>query len=385
MFYSEIKRFEAMRVIHVVFPVFLAYYGLIWMNRPPKFDWTPQQPIQNYPVCPKHTSEIHVVFGGSSLLGKYIAKTWKREYPNVCLINYARTSCPGCDLNILGDVRDTQHINRMFRHYNSEGNPKQTITSVLFSIKPSLTGTDWRTFMEVNFSALAEVTKIAKQTGVKHLLYVSSIAAASHFKSNHLVTESDPQPLYTDYQAPYDLSKRLAEDFILHQNDEESFRTVALRVSGILGGVGDPFFHHRMFPFLFTFNSPIIVDYGYAGNIADALAEMLRVVARGKKSAVSGQFYYFTGEHIPESKATEKMNELTGKPLLTIPYDLLNLFLDFWQWFRWDHNTYTLIDLMRCANVEQTFDNSKFHATFPDFKVKYTVLEALEHIYGSNP
>lgn len=379
-----------MRIFHVVAPAFAFYFFLRWLQREPKFDWQPSAPISNYPLCPSGTVEAHVLFGGTGLLGGYIVDTWKREFKQVCLINYSRHRCEKCDINILGDVRDTSHIRRLFSHFSSQKS-QQKITSVILAIKPALTGTSWKTFMEVNVAAVVEITKLAKEfsSGLTskapfQVLYVSSIAAASHFIPHNLAKEEETIPPYTDYQAPYDLSKRLAEDFVLEQNDPDKFRTIALRVSGIMGGAGDPFFNHRMFPFVPSFHSPVIVDYGFALNIADALAEVSKVLRQDTAPArmASGEFYYYTGEHISEGVVADRLVELTGRPLLYIPYPMLEVFFKFWQWFRWDHSTYSLIDLMRCADVVQTFDQSKFHATFPGFKPKYTVLEALEYLYG---
>lgn len=39
------------------------------------------------------------------------------------------------------------------------------------------------------------------------------------------------------------------------------------------------------------------------------------------------------------------------------------------------------MDLLRCGNIDQVFDQTKFHKAFPNFKPKYTLLEALEYVY----
>mmetsp|Transcript_15376 Transcript_15376/g.17956 ORF Transcript_15376/g.17956 Transcript_15376/m.17956 type:complete len:362 (+) Transcript_15376:182-1267(+) len=356
-----------------VWPVVLSLIFLWWTQRAPRFDWEPKAP-ETYPHCRKDATSQTLLFGGTSMLGGYIVDTWKKGEPKTCLVNYGRRPCPKCDISLIGDVRDSAHIARVFEHYKFD--------TVVTSIKPALEGTHWREFMEINAGAMIELTRLAKEAGVKNFIHVSSIAASSHYKISHMENEDHPQPLYTEYEAAYDLSKRLGEDYVLAQHEQGKFNTIALRVSGIIGGEGDPFFHHRMFPILFTFNNPVIVDYGFAGNIADALFEMTKVIR--EKPSVGGQFYYYTGEHIFENETAIALSEFTGKPLLTFPAWTLDPFLDLWQWIRTDHNTYTILDLMRCGNVEQTFDQTKFHNTFPNFKPKFTVIEALEYLYANN-
>ena len=56
--------------------------------------------------------------------------------------------------------------------------------------------------------------------------------------------------------------------------------------------------------------------------------------------------------------------------------------IEWWSWLRWDHDIYTTMDLLRMAIVPQTFDQSKFHKTFPDFEPKYTMKQAMMDIYG---
>uniref|UniRef100_A0A7S3LQX3 NAD-dependent epimerase/dehydratase domain-containing protein n=1 Tax=Aplanochytrium stocchinoi TaxID=215587 RepID=A0A7S3LQX3_9STRA len=203
-------------------PVVLSIIFLWWTQRAPRFDWAPKAP-EVYPKCPKDTTSQTLLFGGTSMLGRYIVDTWTSGDKGNCLINYGRKVCPKCDISIQGDVRDAAHIKRVFEHYN--------IDTVVTSIKPALEGTHWREFMEINVAATIEITKLAKAAGVQNFIHVSSIAASSHYKPAFMEDENSPQPLYTEYEAAYDLSKRLGEDFVLGSHEEGKFNTIALRVS----------------------------------------------------------------------------------------------------------------------------------------------------------
>lgn len=361
--------------------IIITLLTVFWLQRPPKFDWTPNNRLKGFDKCPENTDEIHFLFGGTSLLGRYIVDTWKRDHPNVCLVNYNRRKCEKCDISIQGDIRDTRFINRALEFYSSSF-VSQHLTTVILSVKPDLEFTNYKTFIEVNVNSIIEITKKAKQLGIPNFIYTSSIACSNHYTRCFLCSEETEQPLLTDYEVPYDLSKRLAEDFILAQNSD-NFKTVALRVSGILGGPGDPFFHHRAFPFILTFQNPVIIDYNYAANIADALSEIFNVLSSERGPEVAGKFYYYTGEDIPEHEVAKKLNQVTGKPLLDLPYSLSTQLIRFWQWFRWNHDYYTALDLMRMADIQQTFLQTTFHETFPNFKPKYTVLQSIDEMYGS--
>ena len=204
-------------------------------------------------------------------------------------------------MSIIGDLRDVAHVERMLKKYRPQ--------MVLTSFKPALTGVHYRAYIEVNVAAVMDFTRLCKENGVKYFLHMSSIAASSHYIAHRNSTENEPQPYYTQYEAPYDISKRLGEDFVLRSHEEGKFNTIALRVSGIIGGAGDPFFHHR-FPFMVTFNSPIVIDYGYAGNIALALVEMSRGFK--KDPSLGGQFYYYTGEPVPENVTAAAIAKVSG-------------------------------------------------------------------------
>ena len=227
---------------------------------------------------------------------------WKEHEPKVCVINYGRKPCKQCDVSIIGDLRDTKHVERMLKKYAPE--------TVVTSIKPELTGRHYREYIEVNVAAMMDLTRLCKENGVKNFVHVSSIAASSHYLAHRGAKESDPQPYYSQYEAHYDISKRLGEDYVLLNHEEGKFNTIALRVSGIVGGNGDPFFHHRL-PIIASFDSPILIDYGFAGNIALALVE----VARGlkKNPALGGEFYYYTGEAIHENVTAVAISEVSWK------------------------------------------------------------------------
>uniref|UniRef100_A0A7S3LI18 NAD-dependent epimerase/dehydratase domain-containing protein n=1 Tax=Aplanochytrium stocchinoi TaxID=215587 RepID=A0A7S3LI18_9STRA len=211
----------------VILPVILALALYEWMHIKPRVDWLPSNNT-NFPPCPEGKTPF-LVFGGTSMLGKYIVDSFKTE-TKLCLINYGRSKCKRCDLNIKGDLRDSRHVERMVKAYKPE--------TILTSVKPPLLGIHYKTFIELNMLSMIELIKIAKKQGVSNFIYVSSIAASGHYHWHHGATEEDEQPLYTEYEAPYDISKRVAEDFLLAEHEQAKFNVISIRTGGIIGGEG---------------------------------------------------------------------------------------------------------------------------------------------------
>ena len=110
-------------------------------------------------------------------------------------------------MNVAGDIRDYALIERVVAFYKPD--------SVLTSTKPPLLMMPYQEYVEVNFLAMVEIMQIAEKAGVPRFVYVSSIAASSHYLVHDNADEQLVQPRMMDYEAPYDLTKRLVSTFIL--------------------------------------------------------------------------------------------------------------------------------------------------------------------------
>lgn len=291
---------------------------------------------------------------------------------NHCVISYARSKCEKCDVSVRGDLRDIRYVKRVLEHYRPE--------TVLTAVKPPLLGIHYKVFIELNLLSMVELIKLAKGSGVKYFMYVSSIAASGHYHPHRMATEDHDAPYYTDFEAPYDVSKRFAEDVLLSSHEEGKFNVISIRTGGIIGGDGDPYEYLR-FPVLGGFEpSPPLVDSNYAANIADALQVVYHTLKKNPK--VGGKFYYYTGEPISETEKAKLAAEAQGKMFVSLPLWMLDVLVDFLHWLRWDPLTYNFIDLMRMGNVEQTFNQTKFFTTFSDFKPKWKLKDAIKEIYS---
>ena len=156
-----------------------------------------------------------------------------------------------------------------------------------------------------------------------------------------------------------------------------AFVTVSIRVSGIIGGEGDPYDVYRL-PFIPSFSCPHVIDSNYAGNIAEALHVVDETLKTNPNAG--GQFYYYTGEHLSESEVADLIGEARGKTVIRFPFAILETLIKVWSWARYDHSVYSNLDLMKMAVIEQTFDQTKFFSTFP-YKPTYTMREAIMKLY----
>lgn len=364
----------------VLLPIVLALFVREWLHVAPRVDWSPKTVdnvitrvpvrVEDLPQCPKGKTPL-LIFGATSMLGRYIMDTFS-EVEDLCIISYARSKCEKCDISVRGDLRDVRYVKRVIEHYRPE--------TILTSVKPPLLGIHYKVYIELNLLSMVELVKLAKSSGVKYFIYVSSIAASGHYHPHHMATEDHDVPYYTDFEAPYDVSKRFAEDYLLGAHEEGKFNVVSIRTGGIIGGEGDPYEYLR-FPILGGFEpSPPRVDSNYAANIADALAVVYQTLKRNSK--VGGQFYYYTGEPISETEKARLAARAQGKLFITLPLWMLEPLADFLHWIRWDPLTYNFIDLIRMGIVEQTFNQTKFHNTFTSFKPKWKLKEAIKEIYS---
>ena len=82
-------------------------------------------------------------FGGTSMLGRYIIDAWLED-DSVCLINFGRSKCPRCHVNVKGDLRDADHVVRTFEAYD--------IDTVVTAVKPPLLGIEYNAYLELNYN-----------------------------------------------------------------------------------------------------------------------------------------------------------------------------------------------------------------------------------------
>jgi len=190
-----------------------------------------------------------VVVGGAGCLGRAIVRRWLTQlevskgtadsHPRVVSVD--RRPNESADENILADLCNVDAVERLvFGGYSVE--------SMIVAVKPPLVGPAYQDFIEVNMSAICELAHLAEKHCVRQFVYASSIACANHWVHHVEAKESDAasNPRLTDLRSPYDLSKQVAERFILLQHKAEGMRTVSIRLGGLYGEDDDPYWNRRL-------------------------------------------------------------------------------------------------------------------------------------------
>ena len=152
----------------------------------------------------------------------------------------------------------------------------------------------------VNIVGTANVVNAARRTGVRRLVYTSSINAV-YAGGRKLTKASEDDPLlkrYLDYsKSPniYSWTKGTAEKLVLDSNCDE-LRTVALRPPG-LWGFGDAF----MIGHIATHNNPTVsqentfADLLYIGNAVAAHSDAAAALADNHTEA-GGRAFFITDD-----------------------------------------------------------------------------------------
>lgn len=157
-----------------------------------------------------------------------------------------------------------------------ESRVREAVAGVDAVIHSAALASDWgplSLFIEQNYDATVSLLDTARDSGLRVFVYISS--AQVHGYGDHVdTTERGP---YYPLKYPYQISKRMAEEYVLAQNSE-TFRTVALRPCNVYGP-GDYMSTYTMFDAVMegffgylgpgeTLTCPIFIDDLCAGVLA---------------------------------------------------------------------------------------------------------------------
>ena len=310
-----------------------------------------------------------LIIGGSSGLGQYLLISFRKSYE--LIINFSKSKeATDYNYNYHGDINNINNLEKIFE--------KHVIECVILAIKPNLLGTTLKTFIEVNYNGVKNVLELTEKYTVKRLIYISSIACANHYNHNIMCSEKEDQPLLSDYESPYDLTKRMGEDLILNYNSSK-LKTISLRIGGLISNTNDTYTEHLQNIVMFGFSNHVHIDTNYSGNVSDALLSIDNKLKEDIPNNISGKFYYYTGEHVSPTDIVRYLAKKQSKICIILPKFILQIF----QKQKKNINRYDYIHLISCASYEQTFDNTLFYKTFK-FNENYKLFQGIDIIYGSD-
>eukprot|EP00930_Biecheleria_cincta_P044862 TRINITY_DN30906_c0_g1_i2.p1 TRINITY_DN30906_c0_g1~~TRINITY_DN30906_c0_g1_i2.p1 ORF type:complete len:487 (-),score=48.65 TRINITY_DN30906_c0_g1_i2:428-1888(-) len=358
-------------------------------------------------TLPKQQKETAVcVVGGAGLLGRYLIRRWadkleeeaaRTGQPKPRLLSVDLRANPGADLSVLADLREPAVLEQnLFAKY--------AVRDMIVAVKPPLVGPSYQFFMELNVAGVCDLAKLAEKHQVGTFVYVSSLACTDHWASKINCSETDPEanPPLSQLRSPYDLSKRMAEEFILRMHSSTGMRTLSIRIGGIYGDDDDQYWNRRI-PFnlsLEVSNVPgaPLMDSNYIENVTEGL---LRATCRlSSDASVGGRYYFYTigDRHATQQELGVLMAAKAGRIHIQVspaigPYlfqvlavlSSLPLQGPSWPFGQPAGRAvepkpyFTTCSMSRMGFFNMTFDNTLFRKTF-GYSHLFTTEEAIDHM-----
>jgi len=354
-----------------------------------------------------------VVVGGAGCLGRSVVRRWIAKLRSACacdcecanmnerpkVVSVDKRPNPMAEVNILVDLMDTDAVEQqLFGRF--------TVQAMIVAVKPPLVGPAYQNFMELNVAAVCELMQLAERHKVGQFVYAGSIACANHWVPhiNSKENDSEANPSLTELQSPYDLSKAVAERFILKHHSENGTRTVSLRLGGLYGIDDDEYWHRRL---PLRLSCDVTIDLAapqIASNYVENAAEaMLRAVdGLASDASVGGRFYFYThGDcFVSQQEISKRIAQQSGRLHLILPWSLFWVVVNTWHKLSvlpqvllpsnpfqqpagratTPKPYFTSGSCMSMGSINQTFDNALFQSTF-GYSHIHTLEEALEEIH----
>ncbi len=263
------------------------------------------------------TGASALVSGATGFLGGHLALALKRRGYRVSAL--AR---PGRDASALqaqgitivtGDLNDPASLVRA-----TAGHPLVFHTAGMV--------TDWGPsdeFRQTNVDGTLNVIAACRQTGVRRLLYVSSLSVLGLPRSGRQVDEETPVVFRA--KDPYTASKIAAERLVRNAHGQDNLETVVVR-PGVIWGAGDTSFLPR-FARLLHGRRMVLVGKGQ-NHIALSHVDNLTqgIIQAAESAAAAGGLYHLTdGEEITAKEAFAALAEALNAPppRISLPFPLV--------------------------------------------------------------
>jgi dihydroflavonol-4-reductase len=246
----------------------------------------------------------------------------------------------GADLRML--VRRTSNL------ANLEGIAGETWVGDLAapeSLRPALNGCDavvhvaadyrlWirdpEAMYRANVEGTRELLKLAREAGVRRVVYTSSVATM-HFRSDGLVINEDTPVSLADMVGHYKRSKFLAEQQAVAAAQDGQEVMILNPTTPIGPNDRKPTPTGRIFVDFLNRKFPAYVDTGL--NLVD-VAEVARAHVAALSRGTPGKRYILGGENLTLKQILDKMSAITGipSPTVKIPFAVAATYAFFEEW-----------------------------------------------------
>jgi len=190
---------------------------------------------------------------------------------------------------------------------------------------------DPREMYRANVEGTREIVKAAQESGVRRVIYTSSVATMGFTRDGHIAAENSPVSL-RDMVGHYKRSKFMAEEIALEAGREGANIVVVNPTTPIGEYDIKPTPTGRIVVDFLKRKFPAYVDTGL--NLAD-----VKEVARGHLLAMEkarpGERYILGGQNLTLKQILDKLAELTGlpSPTMKVPHTVAMGFAVFDQFF----------------------------------------------------
>jgi dihydroflavonol-4-reductase len=263
--------------------------------------------------------------GATGFVGHHVAKALAAE---------------GAELRLL--VRKTSNLKNLERvsgdtHVGDLADPE--------SLRPALLGCDavmhvaadyrlWipdpQAMYKANVDGTRELLRMAREAGVKRIVYTSSVATM-HFRTDGIVINEDTPVSLRDMVGHYKRSKFLAEQEALRAA-ESGQQVVILNPTTPIGpNDAKPTPTGRIFVDFLDRKFPAYVDTGL--NLVD-VSEVARTHVAALTVGQPGRRYILGGENLTLKQILDKMSAITGipSPTVKIPFAVAATYAFFEEW-----------------------------------------------------
>lgn len=228
-----------------------------------------------------------LVTGGGGFLGKYVVQKLLARGDDVTVLGrhvYLDLKKLGAD-SIAVDIRDHERVVNAIRG----------IDEVFHIAAIAKLWGDWQEFYDINVKGTENILHACKTNHVSKLIYTSSPSVIFDGKAQRHINEDHPYPSH--WLAHYPHTKMLAEQKVLHANENGKFHTVSLRPH-LIWGPGDAHLIPRVIAraksnkLIQVGDGSNIVDITHVSNAADAHLQAAEQM--GRNHQCNGKAYFIS-------------------------------------------------------------------------------------------
>ena len=316
--------------------------------------------------------KIFLVTGGLGHLGSTIIKALLRKGGKIraLILKSDKGQREEGVEYFIGDVRDRESMIPFFSH-NEDEEIYLIHTAGLISIQDK----GMKDLYGVNVEGTGNIIALAKEYGVKKMVYVSSVHALEERKDKAALREVErfnPEKVYGEYAK----SKAMAGNMVLDAAEEGLFAMIVMP-SGIIGP-GDRGRNHlvQMCLMFLTNRLPMGVDGGYdMVDVRDVADGILKALEKGRK----GESYILSGSSVTIKELISYMAEASGKrrkPCLPIPIAKLAA-----PFFELDAKRRKKRPLFTKYSLKTLEDNTRFSHDKASTELGYKPRDVSESVY----